>query len=396
MTQTKQLAIALLLGFTLAPQLVAIEPKTLVAVQDEPQELPSENTAFFFAAREVSVRLDLLAAMEESSIQDTLVTVVRPSGETTDLIPNADGEITIEDVEAGPHALVANSRMAHGTKLLYLEAQPEMEILEDNSEPVELTMLEIRAKQLRPIVEEIRDVGHGESLVVADDPPRVRQEPYDYQVLLGPDGSLNGIVINVESKPINLEGTHITLFRDGRVVGSTYSDAQGLFTIGNVGPGVHGIIASGAAGYAAVAIEAVDPDSVVMSNTAGERFVTMMDPVDRCPVVLCPPPFVPQIVESISDFYTTIPGEAPPAAPAGEPIGLPMAGSMVPASPAPGSFGGGGFSGGGGGGGFGGGGALIGVAAIGGLIAAANNSSDDNRFLIATPPVASPAIPVSN
>lgn len=377
----------------LAPPAFADPPQIFSALQDEAQELPADNAAVFFASREVSVRLDLLAAVGADT-SDTLVTVVRPNGQTTELSPDDDGMVRLANVEEGPHAFVANSRIAHGTTLLDLNQNDGVEPLEE-PEPTRLTMLKLRAKNLRPIVDELRDVGVDQTLVSRSEPLR-QGNAFDYRVRLGADGTLYGQVISVldESQYVSLEGTHIIVYRDGQPIGSTYADFAGMFSIAGIGAGVHGLTASGRAGYAAMAFEAINPGDVVMTNANGESFVALQDGiVDRLPVVLAPPPMVPAIIKSISDYYPTIDGAAAdPAAgapPLGQPIASPFGGAMVPSGPGGGfGGGGGGFAGGGGGSGLGG---LLGIAAIGGVIAA---TSDDDNNVIQPPVVASPALPM--
>ena len=378
------------------------QPITFTILQDEVQELPPDNTGYFSAAREVSVQLDLLAAIEEG-LGETFVTVIRPNGEESEVRAGEDGSVVIDNAESGPHALVASNGRAHGSTLLYFKEPPAAQPA-DPAEPatgpqplppVRMTMLAVNREQLRPIVEDIRDVGLDEE--ITDVPAEVASggKQFDYRVVLDSDGTLNGRLLSVmkEGAGVNFEGTRIVAFRDGARVGSTMSDASGLWAINDVQPGVHGLIAAGPAGYAAFSFEAVESGgAIVTTNIQGETFTSRMDPDgEQLPVVMVPPAFVPAVVKAIDKCYC-LSDPAPPAA-AGDPYALPVGGFMVPPTPAPGSGVGGGFAGGGGGGSGFGIGAGVGLAGLAAVIGSSNRN--DRRIQILAPPVTSRSVPAN-
>ena len=93
-------------------------------LQDEAQVLPTDNTAFYTAGREVSIQLDMLAAVA-GGIDQTIVSVVTPSGQNRDFRPDATGLVRIDNVRSGPYSIVASSPRAHGTSLVYFQRLDE-------------------------------------------------------------------------------------------------------------------------------------------------------------------------------------------------------------------------------------------------------------------------------
>jgi hypothetical protein len=377
---------------------------TLTILQDEPLELPEDNRAYVSATRTLTVQLDTLAAVE--GLDDALVTLIRPSGVTTQYEPNENLEITLDELESGPHALVASSRQAHGTMLLDVLETPPAEVVPAPDQAVEaaepapparkrMTLLAVRGSQLLPFVEDMRDYGlagplDADALVAASARWKSGQA-FNFKVLLTEDGTLLGRVITIWNETdVSVEGTNIVIFRDGRRVGSTTCDAEGLWSMGGMQAGVYGLIASGQAGYAAFAFETVDAVGVVMRNSRGERFASQVQPqpvIDRLPVVLCPPPFLDEIEETITDYYPMLQTVQEPLSTAGQPIATPAGGAMVsgPSTASGPGGGGGGGAGAAGGGGFG---SVVGLAALGAAAAAGSGGSGS------LPVIASPSVPV--
>lgn len=383
-------------GYANADQPVGASSGQLLAstnVQDEIDRLPADNLAYFTASREVKLQLDLLADMDDGgSLSDAIVTVVRPNGSKVRLRPDATGAVTLTDAQPGAHAIVATKDGAHGTTLLYMDRK------EGNATPTKrVTMLKVASEELRDPISRVRGLSSGSSLVRSS----VRVDPvYDYNVTLGPSGTLNGRVLSLDPT-VSLAGTYIAVYYGGQRVGNTTADSAGNFQITDVRPGVHGIIASGRAGYSAFAFNALPSSELAMTNSSEQTFVAAQVG-DVVPVVLVPPQLTEPVVETVQEEYPVL---AAPVAPGGvsAPLsgitgGLPMGSFGAPgvggpglggpaaggpAAGGPGAAGGvgGGLGGAGAGaaGGIGGGlGGLAGLAGVGAAVAATTSNDDDN------------------
>ena len=374
-------------------------------LQDEIDELPEDNTAYFTASREVQLQLDLLAATSTAAdLDDVMVAVIRPDGSKTDVTPDANGKITISNAQPGPHAVVASGEGKHGSTLFYFDEKKEDEDALDSglSSPTpvkQLTMLQIDPENLRPSIDRIRPYIKSDF----DIPTTVGVgASFSYSVTLGPDGTLSGRVISL-AKEVSTEGTQISIFFEGQQVGSTVAGPGGSFQIKGLRGGVHGIVASGRAGYSAFAFEAKQSSELAQSQSGFQQtFVSVLQGDEQVPVVLIPPTMTEPVIQELEERYpilrtTSLPeGVDTPISEldgfTGGPFGPPAGGF----SPAVGGFGGGG--GGGGGGIFGGGGGIGGIGGIA-AVAAAIGIDDDNGFNpiaaqpIVTPAFASPSAP---
>lgn len=363
--------------------------------------LPVDNVAYLDSSRNVRLKLDLMSAMpnSDSELNNALVTVVRPDGEASPFTPSADGTIVIDNVIPGPHAIIASSDRVHGAMMYYFDELPA-NVAKDkldfdaSGSSVKMTMLKIKQEELRSAIDRCRSV-------------KARMNPFDgvgtmskrfsYSVNLGDEGTLTGQLVPFTNSDGVLADTDVTIYFDGTAVGTTMTDANGRFQIAGLRPGVHGLVASGRAGYSAFAFDAFDKGDVAATTTSGQTLVASMAPAtDVLPVVLIPPPMVPATVEAVETYYpglqqpleTTDLGDSIVDAPLGDPIG-PIGGAFGQAPISGGAFGGGGVSGGGiGGSGLGG---LAGLAGIGAVIAA--TSDDDDNNAIAPAPPASPSMP---
>ena len=354
---------------------------TAKILQDEVQELPADNMAFLSAAREVSIQLDLLAA-SDADLNNALVSVVSLDGETRDFKPDENGVVTIDNAEPGPHAIVASSRTAHGTSLLYFkEPNIAADELPAAQSTTQMAMLALRPETLRPFVEQIAHLRGNPDTVITE----VGTGPlYGYRVKLGPEGTLKGRVLSFlkgfdnARLDVAVEGTRIAILRDGRVVGNAISDAQGDFFVSGLSPGVYGCIATSNAGYAAFGFETVGTSGLVQSSGNGERLVSIIrEPAEILPVVLVPSAFIPGVYRKLLEYYPELePFFEEAAFTTGQPV-MPYSGT--------------GMGGGGGGGGGGGLGGLAALAGLGALAAAGSNSDGDGIFI--EPKPASPATP---
>ncbi|MFK8115521.1 MAG: hypothetical protein AB8B91_25215, partial [Rubripirellula sp.] len=165
----------------------ADQPVFATLLQDEPVELPAENTALFSTAGVVSIELDMLAAMDQSRAKDVLVTIVRPDGSKTNLRPDEKGRVQITNTKRGPHAVVANGKGVHGATLFYFEEKPTGDDTKVNdakpkdegktddakeSNSAKMTLAVVREKELLPFVDRIREVGESDS-------PNILEESVD-------------------------------------------------------------------------------------------------------------------------------------------------------------------------------------------------------------------------
>lgn len=358
---------------------------------------PVDNVAYLDTSRSVRVKLDMMSAVQDSTaeLDGALVTVVRPDGKASSYAPDANGMIAIDNVIPGPHAIIASAERVHGAMLYYFDEAPANATRDQigadaSGSQVMMTMLRIRGKELRAAIDRCRSV-------------TARMNPFDglgpmskrfgYSVNLGDEGTLTGQLVPFGNEDGVLSDTDVTIYFNGTAVGTTMTDANGRFQIAGLRPGVHGLVASGRAGYSAFAFDAYDQGDVAKATVGGQTLVSALAPEsDVLPVVLVPPPMVQtlvQVVESsvpgVQDSQeSTDLGDSIVDAPLGDPIG-PIGGAFGQTPGAPG----GGFAGGGGADGVGIGG-LAGLAVTGALIAA---TSDDDNNAIAPAPIASPSIP---
>lgn len=396
-------------------------------LQDEPLELPPENTAMYSTAGVVSVELDMLAALDRGTATDVMVTVIRPDGSEDRFSPNSEGVIEIDDATPGPHALVANGKGVHGSTLFYFDEQPTVKADENvaadvakvepkTPERARMTLAVVREKELKPFVNRIRDVGQDDDVESISESVDAGGK-FDYRVSLNQRSTLRGRVLSFIKRPLSngVEGTKVAVFREGDRVASTTCDPFGRWEIEDLEPGVYGVIAAGAEGYAAFGFDAVSDRAMVRrDNQSANRLVAKQEdelqfedlaaPVDNegtieeLPIVLIPRPYCPKVVDSIVRYYPSLKPAVRPAY-AGGALAAPVGGSVVPGA----GVGVGGFGGAsvtsagaataavGSAGGFGGIGGLAAVGAVIGATVAATDDDDDN--IIGTPPLASPAVP---
>ncbi|MFK8110738.1 MAG: hypothetical protein AB8B91_00965, partial [Rubripirellula sp.] len=207
-----------------------------------------------------------------------------------------------------------------------------------------------------------------------------------------------------------VEGTRVALFRNGSLVASTTCDPFGRWEIDQLKPGTYGLVAAGAEGYAALAFELVPGNAIVRSGSERTRLVSLqgelMDAVEdlefdemalrseipAMPVVLVPPPYCPEVVQSMVKAYPSLRPQAV-AAYSGGPLATPVGGGGVLPSGSSASFGGG-FSGGSESvGGFGGIGGLGTLGVVGAAIAASDSNNNSAPFQIVNPTPASASVP---
>lgn len=379
-------------------------------LQDEIGDLPEDNTAFFTASRRVQLQLDLLAAGGVGDLDSVLVNVIRPDGRKTQLTPDADGKVTIRDLKPGPHAVVASGDRVHGTTLYYLDEKAGAggndfadlldndlgppDSVDDDMSTKTLTMLQIDPEKLGPTLDRVRPFARSEKLGPMD---INIGDSFSYSVTLGPDGTLSGRVISLVDIPVG--GTQIEILFAGQTVGTTVASPDGSFRIRGLRSGVHGLIASGRAGFAAFAFQARKSAELAETRIPFQQtFVSVLQGDEQLPVVLVPPQQLEGVIEVLEQRYPALRRDT-------DALGADVAGDgfgSTPFGPPAAGFGGGGFPAGPGGGGFssggggsffgGGGGGLGGLGGLGVLAAALANSNDDNNGGVFVPPILPPGV----
>jgi hypothetical protein len=367
--------------------------------------LASDLRADRIARQEAAAAGDALVSSpsrQSTDFGDVQVTLIQPNLDKRKLQSDADGMLRLPNLMPGLNVLVATGAKTHGVQSLFVKmraadeppADREPSAAEGEATRV-MTLISATESEVLPVVESYAPSRPSSALgsiegikrdVTADD------RGFDYRVRLL-DGTLAGQLISLmeESQQPSMLDTNIILFRDGKVIARALSDDRGRFAFGDLEPGIYGIVAAGPAGYAAFSFEAIaEPGFVQRPNRQGHQFVALMQGgvVDVVPVVMVPPPVVPEVVRSIRNQYDglgPVDGDGAP---------LMADGGAAPFGPPGGGYGGGygggspGTGGGGGGGGVGGG-SIAALAAVGGIIAAA--ASDNNgglRLPLVTSPVA--------
>ncbi len=359
---------------------VAAPPAKLVVteLQDEPRRLPKDNVALFSATNpEIEFELAYLASIRApDSLAGMKVSVVTPDGQTIALEPSADGTVRITNIIEGMHAIIAQSPQAIASIAFYAQAAAgDVEAaLTRGDRTIDVPLMSRGRRANNELVEQYATVGDPGSVAPIQFDFQTNPR-FDYTVRLTADGALLGTVISTaddNERPELVANTNLSLLKNGQRIRSTVCDELGRFQFSDVAPGVYGMVAVGPAGYSAFAFEAYAAAELVQGKLGASGFVSraVQDAGGEMPVVMIPPPLLPQVVELLREFEENEEEMAEM-----EPVS--------PSSPFAGGSSGGGFGGGGGGGGLGG---LAALAAIGAVLAGNN---DDN----APPVFASPSVP---
>jgi hypothetical protein len=426
---------------------------TVSTVPDEARVLPEESAVFFAASdRRIRFQLMEMGDLPASLLADTPVTIIDPGGHSTRLTADSNGVAILSDAAPGVHAVVALGRAGHVAVPVVLRELADADAVATG----DLATFDL------PLL----GVGPGEVMRVANSflaPPTavgtmadINRQPirdgeilagHQYLVRTGVGGRVVGrfhSLLRPDAPNGSLSGTNVMIYRAHQLVARATTDEEGRFEFENLQPGVHGLIAAGLAGYAAIAFEVFDAQDVVRSasqksfvSTPGteekgesQRVGTSQPPAagESLLVTLIPSPMVPPMMQAMRADAVVEPvplevGSAPLACGAmgvpcdgfgggfgggfaGDGFGGGFAGDGFGSGFAGGGFGGGGFGGGlgrggfggggfgGGGGAFGGGGGLLGLAGLGAAIAAAASDRGRSRAPFPVPPVATPVQPV--
>ncbi len=371
------------------------KPTTFVRlVQGEEIELPEDFVARL-DGNQLKVALKSFTPAQAETQQNLLVSLIQEDGSRVQQNPDANGELTFDNVKEGLAAIVVASGQATFSALAFYTVPGEAGAQVPSFEVGTAT---IDPNNIRAAIESSGTVPPGAAARPLSDFPKKAKNRF--RVYLQPNGLLYGRVVVPEEGFNELVGAvSLTFFRDGNLVADSVSADNGTFAVGGLSPGIHSVFAAGPAGHAAFVFDVVAPKEVVVpaakqAKTGKDRFISTKrqdEPSDELIVLLIPPRLMPGVRDAVRDSYG-MPAEGV----AGSPI-------FEPFPPMGGGFGGGGFGGGGGlgggGGGLGGGGAggIGGFGGLGGLLGIAGLavgvaalSDDDDGF---NPPPASPVVP---
>ncbi len=379
-----------------------------VLLQGKEIKLPEDFVARLDGNR-LKIALKSFGLAERHPNRDLLVSLIQDDGTTTELRPDANGEMTFDGVNEGLISLVAASgQAAYAAMALY--AVPGA-----GNQPVTAYEVPVATVDEREVYAGVESAGNAPkgfaSTKLADYSPGVANR---FQVYLQPDGTLLGQVIVPEAGFERTPGAvNLSFFRNGFLEGKTTSAVDGSFAIAGLQPGLHSVFASGPPGHASFAFEVLPPrlNELPLSNIvpAGQaHFVAsrnvLAEASSELIVLIIPPRLMPAVRKAVAAEYPANTSASGLAGPVGEPLppgapigGLPGVGGLPGGGFANAGFAGRGFSGGsgfgggggfsGGGGGLGGIGGLLGVAglAVGVAALADDNNNDGFNVNVVTP-----------
>ena len=247
--------------FCFASAASAVDGDRLVAtsLQDEPRNIPEDNTAFFSRAdRKVRFQLVKFSGDTSDMLAGTSVTVIDPNGTKTKLTADAEGIATLEDASPGLHALVVTGEQGHTALPIALR---ESGVAADDNAPakvassVKLPLMDIDPKELVRVTSSYLAPGMSGAYEDIDDTfvttGQVTQG-LQYRVRLGSEGTLEGQVYSMLRSGLTtygVEGTNILIYRGNELVQRTIADQFGKFSVGGMVPGVYGLCGIGAGGF---------------------------------------------------------------------------------------------------------------------------------------------------
>ncbi len=394
-----------------------------VLLQGEEIKLPEDFVARL-DGNKLKVALKTMGLTEKYPDRELLVTLIQDNGGTTELRPDANGELVFDNVKEGLASIVvASGQTAYAAMALY--AIPS--VANNNVAPFEVPVASVDADEIRNGVE---SAGHGPTQGAAMKQGAatslsdyVTAPANRFQVQLQSDGTLKGQVIVPQVGYERVVGpVDLTFFHEGRLVGKTRSAADGAFSVAGLQPAVHSVFAVGAAGHTAFAFEVLPPlDNELPLAQRRNAYahlvaanVALAAPSSTLFVLIIPPRLMDQVRDAVRPSYPAPQSSA--SGLAGGPLGAPI-GGLPAASGAPGALGspsatssfgggmggggmgGGGMGGGGMGGGGMGGGGMGGIGGLGGLLGIAGLavgvtaiSNNDDGF---TAPPVTPVSPPS-
>jgi hypothetical protein len=398
---------------------------TLVSTQDHGRRLPTENILFFDPGNPtLKLQLESLSSRNSKPFPRTRLTLIDGHGDSREFTSDDDGQVTIDNISDGLYGVAAFNAHAHASTVFALRsrASAAVEAVTHDFAGQPATAVAVTARlvmataiggKLAALVDE--------NLIADPDVPTAAVDanvvdglgglsPFGYQVQLGTGGVLRGQLITVmrpTSRYSAVKGTRITLTKNGIPIATVQANALGMFKIGGVRPGTHGVIVTGRHGYAAFAFEAVDTVSVVEDRDLPYQFVSARTSSEGTilPIALVPPTMIPAVLKSTKEHFSQITGGMRTPVPEWKPQAIEIADADVAITDIPMNFSGGsiadsqscnplrsaaaatgGVGSGGSGGSVSGGstaGAVVGIAAAIAIPLAVSNRS-------------SPGIPISN
>ncbi|WP_153559013.1 hypothetical protein [Roseimaritima sediminicola] len=395
-------------------------------LQGERKEVPDD---FFVELEQSRLRLKLQDfGLEDAQqgLEDSLVTLITPSGARQQPPSDAQGNVAFENVDEGPLGIVVTGPDQHATVAVYArplgrapaagesaedgadaQAEPADEPLVAAANPFRLPVMRIGASEvLKNTAGYTPQAAPTKSFSSEQYAGFLRYNSVPtlyYRVRMQADGRVPGKVFTMVDPdlPLDYSGTNVTVYRAGEYIQSTPTTPEGFFEVTGIRPGVYGVVAAGPLGYAAFAFEVVPsgdgplPEPNVAATKAAPTIRTVAfrdgevaaDGVsDILFVPLIPPAMLDTLRRTLLEAYSPFLGGGDGGFAAGTPFG---GGPFGGGGFGGGGFGGGGFGGGGGGGGGLGGGGLLGVA---GLAAGLAALGDDDGGVV-PPGVTSPFLP---
>jgi len=346
-------------------------------------------------------RLQLVDASGESLSPEanSMVTLVRPTGQTGRLTPDSNGLITFE-ASPGLHALIVGRPNFHAAIPFVVREWADGDV-PTRTTPIPVPIFELQPGAIGRAISKFMPPTNGDPMFDIDNDlisSGTVVASRNYHVRIGASGMVRGqlfsLLLPSASGSKRVGGTNVLIHRDGRLIARAITDSRGRIAVGGLRPGPHGLIAIGPAGYTAFAFEVLgpqsgDPTDSDFASTDGSTQSGITSAPDTetltttavlqggaggvipditsglvLPIIPIPPalfPFDQFIEEDEAEFVEDIGFTGPPMVGGG--FGGPGSG-----------FGGGGA--GGGGGGFGGGG-LLGLAGLAAALALGLDSDDD-------------------
>lgn len=384
-------------------------PRLVYLLQGERRRIAGDFVASLDGDR-LKVSLEDQGLIRTTAQRELVVSLIQADGRRTDLIPDSNGNVVFDSVQAGFAALIVTANQLTDVSLtsLYAAVPVFMVAAEDQAAEEQLEVERIEDSLSIPLAEvdpitvledvnrEVLPAGESDDVMELREFELVPLSRFRVQRLA--DGSVAGQVVVPQDGYLAVPGvTTLTFQRNGTVLASTKSDEEGKFVAENVPVGTLSMVATGPSGHAAYAVEVVAFNA---ANAAGgnqsstlqasPRFVSFQEQVGRELLVLLIPPALMDEVRRL--LNERLGGLGPDGALASDLPAPPVAAEEATSNAAnslnaAGGFAGGGFGGGAGGGAFaGGGGGALGIAALATAVAAlATNDGDGFSSNISTP-----------
>jgi hypothetical protein len=278
---------------------------------------------------------------------------------------DVDGDFIFENAKPGVYSLVANGETQLAICSVTVLTGDEGAHLPDRLHVHSLSPALKRVSEL--IRSNTMPTWTAGSQPTTDPIATTRSSPGSCVVQIDSRGGISGTLSRANTS-VDLSGTVVYLFRDGREIGRTRVASNGDYRLDGVKAGGYGLVASGPEGIVAVGFSAISKD--LAFNARSSKFVNRLGQDSSEPI----PAAVPQKLNvELAEPNCYVPVEVIP-------IEECVMNEVAPCCPTMcGSWGGGFGGGGGGGGGHAGSGGLGSLAAIGALGAVAIVAADNGN-----------------